>query len=78
MSRTVTAREIEQEYGVPAKTVRYAIQRHQIKNQNTGGQISIALQDAEPIIYDYHARQDSYTWQEVAKKFHARSEEHTV
>lgn len=71
MSRMVTVREIEQEYGVPAKTVRYAIQRHQIKSQNAGGLISIALQDAEPILYDYHARQDSYTWQEAAKKFHA-------
>lgn len=71
MSRTVTAREIEQEYGVPAKTIRYAVQRHQIKNQIIDGSISIALQDAEPVIYDYHARQDSYTWQEAAKKFHA-------
>ncbi len=71
MSRMATAREIEQEYGVPAKTVRYAVQRHQIKSQIIDGSISIALQDAEPILYDYHARQDSYTWQEVAKKFHA-------
>lgn len=71
MSRMVTVWEIEQEYGVPAKTVRYAVKRFQIKNQIIDGSISVALQDAEPVIYDYHARQDSYTWQEVAKKFHA-------
>ena len=68
MSRIVTAMEIEQMYGVPASVIRSAIKRFQIRNQKTDGLISIALQDAEPIIFDYHARQDSYTWQDVAKK----------
>ena len=49
----------------------WAFIQSQIKNQIIDGSISIALQDAEPILYDYHARQDSYTWQEAAKKFHA-------
>lgn len=71
MSRIVTAIEIEKMYGVPAGVTRSAIKRFQIRNQKTDGLISIALQDMEPIIFDYHARQDSYTWQEVAKKFHA-------
>ena len=68
MNRIVTTIEIEKEYGVPASVTRSAIKRSQIKNQKTDGLISIALQEAEPIIFDYHARQDSYTWQEVAKK----------
>jgi len=68
MSRMVTAMEIEQAYGVPAKVTRSAIKKLQIKNQKTDGLISIGLQEAEPIIFDYHARQDSYTWQDVAKK----------
>lgn len=71
MSSMVTALEIEKEYGVPAHVTRAAIKRFQIKNQKTDGLISVVLQDAEPIIFDYHARQDSYTWQEVAKKLHA-------
>lgn len=71
MSRMVTAAEIEQEYGVPVSVVRSAVKRHQIKTQNKDGIISIALQDAEPILFDYHARQDSYTWQDVAKKLYA-------
>lgn len=69
MRRTITAIEIERMYGVPANVTRSAIKRLQIRNQNTDGLISIALQDAEPIIFDYHARQDSYTWKEVAGKF---------
>ena len=68
MSRMVTAMEIELAYGVPASVTRSAIKKLQIKNQKTDGLISIDLQDAEPIIFDYHARQDSYTWQDVAKK----------
>lgn len=71
MSRMTTAAEIEREYGVPAKTVYYAVKRFHIKYQMLGGTVSIALQDAEPIVFDYHAKQDSYTWQGVAKKFHA-------
>ncbi len=71
MGRIITAREIEIEYGVPAKNVRLAVKRLQIECQNIDGLISIDLQDAEPIIFDYHARQDSYTWQQVAKKFHS-------
>ena len=71
MSGMITAIEIEKMYGVPAGVIRSAIKRFQIRNQKTGGLISIAIQDAEPIIFDYHARQDSYTWQEVARKFHA-------
>ena len=71
MSRIVTTIEIEKEYGVPANVIRSGIKRFQIKNQKINGLISIALQDAEPIIFDYCARQDSYTWQDVAKKFHA-------
>lgn len=71
MSGMVTAIEIEKMYGVPAGVARSAIKRFQIRNQKTDGRISIAIQDAEPIIFDYHARQDSYTWQEVAKKLHA-------
>lgn len=71
MSRIATTIEIEKEYGVPANVTRSAIKRFQIKNQKTDGLISIALQDAEPIIFDYHARQDSYTWQDVAKKLNA-------
>ena len=71
MSRIVTAIEIEKMYGVPAGVTRSAIKRFQIRNQKTDGLISIALQDMEPIIFDYHARQDSYTWQEKKKKFHA-------
>lgn len=71
MSRMVTAAEIEQEYGVPVSVVRSAVKRLQIKPQNKDGIISIALQDAEPILFDYHARQDSHTWQDVAKKMNA-------
>ena len=71
MSRMVTTIEIEKMYGVPAGVTRSAIKRFQIRNQKTDGLISITLQDAEPIIFDYHARQDSYTWQEVAEKLHA-------
>ncbi len=71
MSRMTTAAEIEREYGVPAKTVYYAVKRFHIKYQMLGGAVSIALQDAESIIFDFHARQDSYTWKEVAKKFYA-------
>ncbi len=70
MSRMTTAAEVEREYGVPAKTVYYAVKRFHIKYQMLGGAVSIALQDAEPIVFDYHAKQDSYTWQEVAKKFY--------
>ena len=61
MSGMVTAIEIEKMYGVPAGVARSAIKRFQIRNQKTDGRISIAIQDAEPIIFDYHARQDSYT-----------------
>lgn len=68
MSRMVTVMEIEQAYGVPANVTRSAIKKLQIKNQKTDGLISITLQDAEPIIFNYHARQGSYTWQDVAKK----------
>ena len=71
MSRTITAIEIERMYGVPASVTRSAIKRFQIRNQKADGLISIALQDAEPIIFDYHARQGSYTWQDVARRFHA-------
>lgn len=71
MSGMITAIEIEKMYGVPAGVIRSAIKRFQIRNQKTGGLISIAIQDAEPIIFDYHARQGSYTWQDVARRFHA-------
>lgn len=71
MSRMVTAAEIEQEYGVPVHVTCSAIKRFQIKNQKTDGLIYIAMQDAEPIIFDYYARQDSYPWKNVAKKLHA-------
>ena len=71
MSRMITAREIESEYGVPANAVRSAVKRFHIECQNIGGFISISLQDAEKLIFDYHAKQDSYTWQEVAKKLNA-------
>lgn len=69
MGRIITAREIENEYGVPAKNVCSAVKRLQIECQNIDGFRFIDLQDAEPIIFDYHARQDSYTWQQLAKKF---------
>lgn len=71
MSRMITALEIEKEYGVPAYTVRSAIKRFQIEHQVINGLISVSLQDAESVIFDYHARQDSYTWQDVAKKMNA-------
>lgn len=71
MSRMITAREIESEYGVPANAVRSAVKRFHVECQNIGGFISISLQDAEKLIFDYHAKQDSYTWQEVAKKLNA-------
>ncbi len=69
MGRIITAREIENEYGVPAKNVCSAVKRLQIEYQNIDGFRFIDLQDAEPIIFDYHARQDCYTWQQVAMKF---------
>lgn len=71
MSRMITAREIESEYGVPANVVRSAVKRFHMECQIIDGLISIPLQDAEKLIFDNHAKQGSYTWQEVAKKLNA-------
>ena len=61
---------------MPAKAVRSAVKRFQIKYQIINKLISIALQDAEPIIFDYHVRQGSYAWRDVAKKFNAAAGNH--
>lgn len=71
MSRMITASGLEKEYGVSASFVSSAIKRLQIEYQVVNGLISVALQDAEPVIFDYYVRQDSYTWQDVAKKMNA-------
>ncbi len=65
----ITAIEIEQEYGVSADLVRNIVKRLQIGCQMKNGLISISPQDAEKIVFDYHARQESFAWKDVAKKF---------
>lgn len=71
MGRMIAAIEIEQEFGVPAYVVRTAVKEWPIEYQIINGLISIAVQDAEKVIFDYHAKQDSYTWNEVAVRFNA-------
>jgi len=65
----ITVIEIEREYGVPADLVRNIVKRLQIECKMTNGLISISPQDAEKIVFDYHARQESLAWSDVAKKW---------
>jgi len=67
----ITAIEIEQEYGMPADLVRNIVKRLQIECQMKNSLISISPQDAEKIISDYHVRQGSFAWKDVAKRFNA-------
>lgn len=71
MGRMIAAIEIEREFGVPAHVVRSAVKQWPIEYQIINGLISIDVQDAEKIIFDYYVRQDSYAWKSVAKKFNA-------
>ena len=71
MGRMISAIEIEQEFGVPAYAIRSAVKVWPIECQIIDGLISIDIQNAEKIIFDYHVRQDSYAWKNVAKKFNA-------
>lgn len=73
MGRMITAIEVEQEFGVPADLVRKTVKRFSVEYQIIDGLISISMQDAEKIIFDYHVRQESYAWSDVAKKFDASS-----
>lgn len=69
MGRMIAAIEIEQKFGVPADIVRKAIKRFSIECQIIDGLISISIQDAEKIIFDYNVRQESLAWGDVAKKW---------
>lgn len=73
MNGMITAIEIEQEYGVPADVVRKAVKRFSIEYQIIDNLISISKQDAEKIVSDYHIRQESFAWSDVAKRFGASS-----
>lgn len=69
MGRMIAAIEIEREFGVPACLVRNIVKRSSIEYQIIDGLISISMQDAEKIVFDYHARQGSLAWSDVAKKW---------
>ncbi len=69
MGRMITAIEIEREFGVPADLVRKTLKSSSMECQIIDGLISISMQDAEKIVFDYHARQGSLAWSDVAKKW---------
>ncbi len=69
MGRMITVIEIEREYGVPADLVRKAVKKSSMECQIIDGLISISMHDAEKIISDYHIRQGSLAWSDVAKKW---------
>lgn len=65
----IAAIEIEREYGVPADIVRKTLKSSSMECQIIDGFISISMQDAEKIVFDYHVRQESLAWSDVAKKW---------
>lgn len=69
MGRMIAAIHIEREFGVPADLVRSIVKQSPIECQMIDGLISISMKDAEKIIFDYHARQGSLAWSDVAKKW---------
>lgn len=69
MGRMITAIEIEREFGVSAYVVRSAVMDFPLECKKINGFISIDVQDAKKIIFEYHVRQNGITWAQVAKKF---------
>lgn len=69
MGRMISAIEIEREFGVPAYVVRSAVKEWPIEFRKINRLISIAVQDAEKVIFDYYVKQDSYMWNEIAARF---------
>lgn len=61
--------DIEKEYGVPISVIRNSIVGLKIKQEMIKGKAYISSQDAETIVFNYYAKNNSYAWTVVAKKF---------